>query len=201
MPRYGAKHAMWAPFDGAEPSSGMPKYGSPEDLGGLNESSDTLNFAEASAYADNAQKIYLKEFSNGTVSAKMLQVPFKTGSTILGTAQKDDGEGRAYGDDDDPPYGGYGFCSCNIDENKNRTYSVIFYPKVQGSVDGSTYKTKEDNITLEYDALSFNIMRPNCKKYKIEERFTSEEEAVAYLDGLFAGTSEVAGVTLSTETA
>lgn len=194
MARYGAKHAMWAPFKGAEPSDGMPVYDTAEDLGGINESNDTINFAEASAYADNAEKIYLKEFTNGTIASRMLHVPFNTGSKILGTSQREGAEGRSYGGDDDPPLGGYGFYSCYIDANKKRTYGVIFYPKVQGSVEGSNYKTKEDGITFEYDALAYRILLPNCGKYKIEERFDTEEEAIEYLEGLFSGASPVAGV-------
>lgn len=191
--RYGAKHAMWAPFKGNEPDNAMPTYGDVKSLGGINESNDTINFAEASAYADNAEKIHLKEFSNGTIDSRHLAVPFDLASEILGTAA-DELEGRSYGGDDDPPFGGYGFYSCYIDGNKKRTYGVIFYPKVQGSVASSNYKTKEDSITLEYDQLTFNILLPNCGVYKVEKRFDTEEEADNYLLGLFAGISEIPGI-------
>lgn len=190
--RYGAKHAMWAPFSGAEPATGMPTYGEAKELGGLNESNDTLNFAEGSAYADNAEKIHLKEFTNGTIDTHELAVPFDLMAEILGT-DADEG-GLAYGGSDDAPFGGYGFIACYMDGNKKRTYGVIFYPKVQGSAASGNYKTKEDNITLEYDQIAFNILLPNCDKYKIEERFDTEEEAIAYLEGLFEGTSQVPGV-------
>lgn len=191
--RYGAKHAMWAPFLGDEPETGMPKYGPAVSLGGVNESNDTLNFAEASAYADNAQKIKIKEFANGTIASKMLHLLFSIGSQILGT-DADDAEGRSYGEDDSAPYGGYGFFCSRMDANKKRYHEVVFYPKVQGSVEGSNYKTKEDQITLEYDSLAFDILCPNCGKYKIEKRFTTEAAAIAYLEGLFEGTSPVPGL-------
>lgn len=191
--RYGAKNARWAPWQGDEPEQGMPLYGKTEDMGGINESNDTINFAEASGYADNGEKVKVKEFANGTIDAKMLAVPFPVGSAILGTATHGQ-TGRAYGGDDHAPFGGYGFYSCYIDGANKRTYTVIFYPKVQGSTTGSNYKTKEDQIALEYDAISFNILLPKCGKYKVEEQFDTEEEAQEYLDGLFAGTSVVAGV-------
>lgn len=197
--RYGAKYAKWAPWSGDDSdATKLPKYGEAEDMGGINESNDTLNFAEASAYADNAEKIYLKEFTNGTIAARMLHLPFKIGTKILGAAageaEKPTEDSRSYGGDDDPPYGGYGFYSCYMDANKKRTYGVVFYPKVQGSVESSNYKTKEDGITLEYDSISFRIMNPTCGKYKVEARFETEAEAIAYLDGLFAGTASVAGL-------
>lgn len=191
--RYGAKHAMWAPFLGDEPETGMPKYGPAVDLGGINESNDTINFAEASAYADNALKLKIKEFSNGTIAAKMLHLLFSVGSSILGT-DADDTEGRSYGENDNAPFGAYGFFCSRMDANKKRYHEVVFYPKVQGSIEGSNYKTKEDQITLEYDSLAFDILCPNCGKYKIEKRFTTEAAAINYLLGLFKGTSEVPGL-------
>lgn len=191
--RYGAKNARWAPWQGDEPEKGMPLYGKPEDMGGINESNDTINFAEASGYADNAEKVNIKEFANGNIDARMLAVPFHVGSTILGTDTHGK-TGRAYGGEDHAPFGGYGFYSCYIDRENKRTYTVIFYPKVQGSATGSNYKTKEDQITLEYDTISFKILLPKCGKYKVEEQFDTEEEAQEYLDGLFDGTSVVAGV-------
>ncbi len=194
--KYGAKGAKWAPMLSDTDSKAMPTYGEPLDYGGINESNDTLNFAEVSAYADNAQKIKLREFSDGTVATKALYQSIACKSAILGT-DSDDSEGQSYGSEDDAPYGGYGFYCNKMDAEKHRYYEVVFYPKVQGYVEGEDYKTKEDSISLEYDALSFYIFECLAKKYKIEKRFSTEDEAIAYLDQLFSGTALVPGLNLT----
>ena len=192
--KYGAKGAYWAPMTSDESDSAMPVYETAVDFGGINESTETLNFASASAYADNMKKIYIAEFIDGTVSAKALYQPISLQAAILGTATDSDG-GQAYGSEDNQGYGAYGFYSNKLDENKTKYYEVVFYPKVQGSPQGTTYKTKEDGITLEYDAIEFVIYA--CKRglYKITKEFSTESEAQSYLAGLFEGTSTVPGDT------
>lgn len=190
--KYGAKGAYWAPFSGDEPTDAMPTYGTAVEFGGINESAETLNFASASAYADNQKKLQLQEFSDGEVVAKALYQEIELQAAILGTATDSDG-GQAFSGDDNQPYGGYGFYANKIDSSKNKYYEVVFYPKVQGSPEGTTYKTKEDGITLEYDSIKFLIYQCNYGKYKITKQFSTEAEAVSYLAALFAGTATIPG--------
>lgn len=197
--KYGAKGAMWAPFSGEDTANALPKYGEAVALDGINESSDSMTFAEGQAYGDNAKKISIKEFSSGTATTKFVWLPVDTLSAILGTAT-DDENGQAYGGEDDPPYGGYGFISNRMDSNKNKFYEVVFYPKVQGAADSSSYKSKEDSIALEYDSLPFTIFLPSCGIYKVEKRFATESEAANYLAALFAGTAAVPGLSAATTT-
>lgn len=195
--KYGAKNAMWAPFSGEDAAGALPGYGDVIPLDGVNETSDSLSFAEGSAYGDNTKKIGLKEFTSGTIAAKFVWLPISTLSVILGTATDND-DGQAYSDEDNPPYGGYGFISNRMDSNKNKFHEVVFYPKVQGSADSSSYATKADSITLEYDSLPFDILLPDCGLYKIEKRFATEAEAAGYLTALFKGTAAVPGLTSPT---
>lgn len=190
--RYGAEYAKWAPWSGAETSSALPEYGTPLEFGGINESTDTLNFAEASAFGDNQQKISVKEFSSGTVTAKAVDQPIACGAAIMGNAFSETTGVRVYSGDDNQPYGGYGFICNKMDSNSKKFYEVVFYPKVQGSPEGSSYKTKEDNVTLEYDSVAFKMATCDYRKiYKITATKTTLEDAKSYLDGLFAGSSEI----------
>lgn len=192
--RYGAKNAYWAAFDGDEPASAIPTYGTAAEFGGINESNDTLNFATASAYADNARKIQISEFTDGTVETKALYQTVAFTSEIFGHST-DGAEGEVFGSADDGPFGGYGFVSNKMDANKTKYYEVIFYPKVQAVPDGSNYKTKEDNITLEYESVKFNIFATNytmsngSAAYKLRKVFSTEAAATSYLAGLFDGSS------------
>lgn len=192
---YGARDAYWAPIE-SEADDAMPTYGTATKFDGINESAETLNFAEASGYGDNAEMIEISEFSNGEVAAKAVEISTDLSADIYGTDTDDDG-GLAFGSEDNPPYGGYGFISNRMDADKNKFYEVIFYPKVTGKPEGVTYKTKEDGYTLVYDSLKFKVYKANNDKYKITKRFSTYSSASSYLAGLFTGTSTVPGATAS----
>ena len=164
-----------------------PTYGESRAFDGLNEFDEALNFATGSGYGDNKEKLFVSEFANGEGTVKAVYIPAELFHEILGT-QGDD-EGGAYRTDDNQPLGAYGFYRTLIDSKKNKYFEVNFYPKVQGSVEGSNSKSKEDGVTLEYDAIKFRIFACNKGEYKIDKRFRSEADAIAYLEGLFAGTA------------
>ena len=188
---YGAKWAYWAPIS-AESTDLMPTYDTATAFEGINESNDAVSFTEASAYGDNNKVISIKEFSSGEIDAKVVDLQVDLAASILG-ADTDDEGGIAYGEEDDPPYGGYGFISYRMDTEKNKFYECIFYPKVKGEPQSKNYKTKEDGYTLEYDALKFEIFKAGNGKYKITKKFEEESDAQEYLAGLFDGTSVVPG--------
>ena len=186
--KYGAARGRWAPMASEGTESVKPVYGEVMEFDGLNEFDETLNFATGSAYGDNQEKIFISVFANGYGTVKAVYIPAKLSHAILGT-QGDD-EGGAYRIDDNQTLGAYGFCRTLMDSKKNKYFEVNFYPKVQGSVEGSNSKSKEDGVTLEYDAIKFRIFACNKGEYKIDKRFASEADAIAYLNGLFEGTAE-----------
>lgn len=198
--RYGAEYAKWAPWTGAETESAMPTYGTALEFGGINESNDTLNFAEASAFGDNQKKINVKGFSSGTVTAKAVDQPIACGAAIMGNAFDSTSGVRVFSGDDNQPYGGYGFICNKMNSSSQKFYEVVFYPKVQGSPEGSSYKTKEDNVTLEYDSVAFSMATCAYRKiYKITAQKTTLEAAKTYLDGLFTGSSTIPDAVVNVE--
>lgn len=186
--KYGAARGKWAPMVSEGTEFAKPTYGEAMAFDGLNEFDETLNFATGSAYGDNQEKIFISEFANGEGTVKAVYIPAELSHAILGT--QGDNEGGAYRIDDNQTLGAYGFCRTLMDSKKNKYFEVNFYPKVQGSIEGSNSKSKEDGVTLEYDAIKFRIFACNKGEYKIDKRFTKEDEAITYLEGLFAGTSE-----------
>lgn len=185
--KYGAEGAKWAPMVSEGTETAKPTYGEAMEFDGLNEFNETLNIAEGSAYGDNKEKINVSEFSNGEGTVKAVYISTKLFQAILGTQGNE--KGSAYRIDDNQALGAYGFYRTLMDSNKNKFYEVIFYPKVQGSVEGSNSKTKEGGINLEYDAIKLRILACNKGEYKIDQRFDKKEDAIAYLAGLFAGTA------------
>lgn len=186
--KYGAKGGKWAPMVTEGTESVKPTYGKVLEFDGLNEFNESLNMATGSAYGDNQEKIFISEFSNGEGTVKAVFIPYEVSEAILGTAGDNDG-GLEYRSEDNQPFGAYGFYRTLLDANKKKFYEVNFYPKVQGSIEGSTSKTKEDGVTLEYDAIKLRIQSCNTSTFKIEKRFNTETEAIGYLAGLFEGTS------------
>lgn len=186
--KYGAKGAKWAPMTTEGTATVKPTYGEALEFDGLNEVNETLNMATGSAYGDNQEKIFISEFSNGEATVKAVFIPYELSEAILGTTGDSEG-GLEYGQEDNQPFGAYGFYRTLMDAKKNKYYEVNFYPKVQGSIEGSTSKTKEDGVTLEYDAIKLRIQSCNNGTFKIEKRFKKETAAIEYLAGLFEGTS------------
>lgn len=133
--KYGAARGTWAPMVSEGTESVKPTYGEAMAFDALNEFDETLNFATGSAYGDNQEKIFISEFANGEGTVKAVYIPAKLYHAILGT-QGDD-EGGAYRIDDNQPLGAYGFYRTLMDSKKNKYFEVNFYPKVQGSVEGS----------------------------------------------------------------
>lgn len=195
MARYGARNAKWAPFAAEKPdadASRLPTYGEAKTFGELNKVTDTLNFNEGSAFGDDAVALYEKKFKDGTMDAESVYIPTVDAATMLG-AKHDEANGLSFSADDDAPYIGFGFVTQHLSKAK-RYWQVVFYPKIKAAPSSETYETRGDSINFATDKLSFHIELPMCRLYKIIKDFDTEDAAIAYRDGLFAGTSAAPGL-------
>lgn len=195
MAKYGARYSRWAPwaadYEDKDPKK-LPKYGPVVDVGQLNKINESLNFNEGSLPGDDQIVLYEKLFKDGTMDVESVYLPIKDAAAMLGAAC-DDSNGLAHGDDDKPPYGGYGSITHHV--SKKKTYfEAIFYPKVKATPTAETYETRGDNINFATDKMPFHVESPACRKYKIVKDFDTEAEATAYIDALFAGTAAVPGL-------
>lgn len=195
MAKYGARYSRWAPwakdFEDTEVNQ-LPKYGTVVNVGQLNKVNESLNFNEGSLPGDDQIVLYEKLFKAGTMDVESVYLAVKDAAAMLG-ASCDDASGLAHGDDDKPPYGGYGFITHHV--SKKKTYfQAIFYPKVKATPTAETYETRGDNINFATDKMPFHIESPVCRKYKVIKDFDTEAEASAYIDALFAGTATVPGL-------
>lgn len=202
MAIYGARYSRWAPFaDGFEDadSTKLPSYGDVAEIGQLNKVSESLNFNEGSLPGDDQIVLYEKAFKDGTVDMESVFIPVSTAATMLG-ASCDTVNGLAHGDDDKPPYGGYGFITHHLSKTK-KYFQTVFYPKVKAAPTAVTFDTRGDNINFATDKMSFHLESPACRKYRIVKDFDTEAAAMAYLDGCFKGTSEIPGLPAPAEPA
>lgn len=194
MAKFGARYSRWAPWaEGFEDvdSTKLPSYGDALSIGELNKAGDSLNFREGSLHGDDQIALYEKNFKDGSLDVESVFISLPDAAKILGCAH--DENGLAHGDDDEPPYGGYGCITHHIKRGK-KYFEAVFYPKVKASPTAETYETRGDNINFATDKLSFHIESPVCRKYKVIKDFDAEAEAVAYIEGLFKGTAAVPGL-------
>lgn len=195
MAIYGARNSMWAPWaDNAQDTdpTKLPAYGQAKTFGELNKVTDSPNFNEGSMPGDDQIVLYEKHFKDGTVDAESVFLPLTDAAKMLG-ASVDEANGMSHGDDDDPPYIGYGFITHHVGKGKH-FFQTVFYPKLKASPSAEDFETRGDNINFKTDKLSFRWGSPICRKYKIKKDFATEAEAKAYLAELFAGTAKVPGL-------
>lgn len=193
MALYGAKKFRFAPFAATnpEPDNALPNYGATVQLGSLNQVSETLNFSEVEARGDNARKIYLKEFTDGSLDVEMLYLSPEMSSAVLGqTLDAADGaKNLHFKDNDAAPYGGAAFyASCVKDDGSNTLYyQGVYYPKVRASMQGKSYQTKQKQIVLTNPKLTFSVDACNSHDFKIEsEEFSTEAAADAWCTKMLA---------------
>lgn len=194
MAKYGARESFWASWkEGASDTDAtkLPQYGEKKTFGQLNKVTDSPNFNEGSLPGDDQIALYEKNFKDGTVDAESVYLPMADAAVMLGAAAGENG--LAHGDDDRPPYIGYGFLTHHVSKDK-KYYQVVFYPKLKASPTAETYETRGDNLTFATDKISFHWESPACRKYKIIEDFPTLEAAQQFRDALFAGTATVPGL-------
>lgn len=195
MAKYGARESFWAPWAekaGDTDPKKLPAYGEKKSFGQLNKVTDNPNFSEGSLPGDDQVALYEKQFKDGTVDAESVFLPVADAAAMLG-ASCDTENGLSFGDDDEPPYIGYGFITHHVGKGK-KYFQLVFYPKLKASPMAESYETRGDNLNFVADKISFRWESPACRKYKIIKDFATEAEAKAYLDALFAGTAAVPGL-------
>lgn len=181
---YGAKNIRWAPIT-AEPTGALPTYGPAVKLGELNQVADSPSFVEAKASGDNnATARYVRKFQQATVDVTVLDILNEVAASIFGAkideTQKKD---LHFNKDDKPPYGGMAFYTENLMEDDKVKYQGIFYTKAKANMQGKTYDTTGDSITLSSSKVQFVSTACNNGDWKIESAlFDTEAEAEAWAE-------------------
>ena len=181
---YGAKNIRWAPIT-AEPAGALPTYGPAMKLGELNQVADSPSFVEAKAAGDNnAIVCYVRKFQQATVDVTVLDILNEVAAAIFGAkideTQKKD---LHFNKDDKPPYGGMAFYTENLMEDDKVKYQGIFYTKAKANMQGKTYDTTGDSITLSSSKVQFVSTACNNGDWKIESAlFDTEAEAEAWAE-------------------
>lgn len=200
---YGAKYIKWAPFaaEDPEPAGKLPKYGPAVTLGPLNKLTDTPSFNEAKGYGDNALQVYVNKFKETVLAIETTEVPRESMSAVSGTTIEDGAhKNMRFRNADKAPYGGLGFYINLLLSGNRDVCKGVFYPKVKAMLQGTEYNTSGENITLSTSKLQFTGAAAKTGDWRIEsEYFDTEEEAKAWVDGMFTGESTDIGKEPGTE--
>ena len=187
---YGAKNIRIGKIT-AEQANAMPTYDKAMLLGELNQLADNPSFAEAKAAGDNnALARYIKQFTQATVDVTVLDITNEVASMVLGATIESGStqKGLSFSGNDVAPYVGLGFYTTNLLAENVVKYKAIFYPRCKASMQGKTYDTKGDSITLSNSKLQFTASVCNKDaRWKMESEFLETEAAAeAWLEALMS---------------
>lgn len=195
---FGAKMLQWAKFADtskarAIPATGksLPDYDTPVNIGALNKVSDAPAFNEAKGYGDNRLVVYVNKFKEDVINVEVTAIRREVMSAIAGTEiEAGEHKNMRFRTTDNPPYGGLGFFVNKALDNGDVVYMGVFFPKVKAMIQGVEYNTDGENITLATEKLQFTAAAVETGDWKIEsEYFEKEEDVMAWVNGMFDGTS------------
>lgn len=192
MAGIGACYPCFAPFEGAEPESGMPTYGDKVVIGGLVQANLTPNFATAKLAADDMTKEDWNMPISGTIAMETDDILEKDAAVILGATYDEETKELIHKDSDNPPYGGLGYYK-TLMRNNVYYYKAYFYPKVKATLGADNAQTMSESPTFQTSPLTFTTYPLKDHKWYTVSVFATAAEAKAYIDGLFAGTETPQG--------
>ena len=194
---YGAKYIRWAPFAKEDPEAAgkLPSYEAAVSLGALNKVTESPSFNEAKGYGDNAMKVYINKFRESAIGVEVREIPRESMSAVSGAEiERGDYKNMRFRANDRPPYGGMGFYVNLILDDAREVCMGVFYPKVKAMLRGGEYSTNGESIALSTGKLRFTASACGSGDWRIySEYFNTEEEAKAWVDGMFTGTSTEIG--------
>ena len=137
--------------------------------------------------ADNGIVESDRSFSNGTLTIGTDDLMQDASALILGITPKEDEYGvkeLVYDDDMNVPYLGFG---CVVKKKKDGLYKwrAVVFPKIMFNIPSDAADTQGETIEWQTPELTATILRDDSEKHawKMEATFSTEAEAVAYIQG------------------
>lgn len=193
MAIYGAKYLRWAKKTaaGVEGTS-FPTYDEALDMGPLVSVSETITYASAKNYGDNALQESVDEFEEVALAVNITEMPIPTAATIYGAVVGRNGA-IGYGGEDEAPEGCLGFYTSKISKNattgvQKKYFQGVFYPNLKASRQGVTYNTKGNSITFANGQANFTgTVEENGFFQVFSDNLDTEAAAKAWVDKMLKG--------------
>lgn len=189
MADYGGYGIKFWPFakENPEPAGAMPNYGEPITIGELNQVSDTITYNEASSYGDDVRARYLRQLREYGLTVQVLDISNENMSVLLGAKLDTEGTLRI-GSNDNAPYGAVTFTRRVLLKDNVMKLKGMIYTKVKASMEGRTYTTKGDSITLTGQGITFGGSPCNSgDAILISPDFETEAEVEAWFEEKLGG--------------
>lgn len=182
----------------AELNAENDTYSNGFKCGSAMSTSVTPNFNEASLYADNQQKEYVKEFKNATVAVGVDRIPIKAAPILFGHTVAEDDEETSKSEDSSH-YVGYGFITAEqVDGVKKYRACVLL--KVKFAEGEESFTTKGDNIVFSTPTLSGIAIANNSGEWrKKSPYYATEDEADEWIQKILGVKAESDAGTGGTE--
>ncbi|MDR3277429.1 MAG: hypothetical protein LBT12_01540 [Oscillospiraceae bacterium] len=150
-------------------------------LGKLVAANETLNFAKADLYADDALTEQYNAFTDGALAVEQDDMTNEVSAALFGATLDEDGE-LSNNTADDPPLGSFSYYKAGM-RNKARYYQGVYYPQVQAVVSGTNAQTKGSSMSFQTTSFTLTIFADETGEYrKFSDTFETEAEARAWVD-------------------
>ncbi|MCI8549176.1 MAG: hypothetical protein HFI68_01060 [Lachnospiraceae bacterium] len=178
MAAFGAKYINFAPVT-KEPEKGLPLYGRRMEIGEPVKTELAVKVVTGELYADNRLKEREDEFVSGSLVVEVDDMTKETEAGIYGEAY----EAREIVDRDSnhTPYGGLGYYK-TLQRNEERIYEAHYYPKVKAVLGMDNAGTEGSSDFFTTKTITFMICEPASGEWRYRKEFTSEAEAISYIN-------------------
>ena len=187
MASIGLKYPVFAPLDGEIVEGTRPEYGTGFVVGKAIKADVTINYADATLYADDILAESDSSFQNGTIDVGVDEITQTVHSKLFGSkSEKVDGVDELHiGAKDVSPHDGFGYYKTKV-INKKNGYLAKFFLDVQFKPGNDSSETKADSTsfaTPEFSGTIFAVPGYNNDAYAEEAFFDTEDAAKAWLKG------------------
>ena len=159
-------------------------YEAPKSLGKAINCKVSIEKYSAELYADDGLAESDYTFKKGTVNITVDEDDDNVLAEILGHEVGEDGE-MIRKDTDIAPYIGMGRILTKL-VNGTQKYKVEFLNKVKFSEPEQDEQTKGDNVEFKTPSIEGTVTKLSDGTWSKTKTFTTKEEAISYLDGLFS---------------
>ena len=141
----------------------------------------SITVNSVSLYADDAIAENDKSFQNGTLTLGIDDLNEGVLTKLLGHAKDSESEEIASNIDDVAPFVGVGFYGVKV-VGGSKAYRALWFPKVQFEEPADSMTTKGETVTFGTDSIVGTIMPDGNGDWKLEKTFSSESDAIDYLN-------------------
>ena len=185
MASIGLKMPVFAPIDGEIEEGVRPEYKSGFVVGKAIKADVTINYAEATLYADDILAESDSSFQNGTIDVGVDEITHEIHSKLFGSKIVEvDGISELHaGAKNVSPHGGFGYYKTKV-INKKTGYLAKWFLDVQFKPGNDSSETKGDStsfVTPEFSGTIFSVPGFEEDTYVEEAFFNTESEAKTWL--------------------